>query len=108
MLARDLNEGKGSAASINGLGALAEGKHPPLLDGAKKLDKSRSAAVGDVELSDAATDIVRNDSACHSYHTRRSFVNRQIDTWSSELLGRYNGSCNTSRKRLNTPADDAL
>ena len=87
MLARDSNEGKGSAASINGLGALAEGKDPPP-DGAKKLDNSRSAAVEAIELSDAATGIVRNDSACHSYHTRRSFVNRQIDTWSSELLGR--------------------
>jgi hypothetical protein len=108
MLTRDPNEGKGSAASTNGLGALAEGKDPPLLDGAKKPDNNRSAAAEDIELSNVATGIVRNDSACHSYHTRRSFVNRQTDTWSSELLGKYKGSCKTSRNRLHTPADDAL
>ena len=108
MLARDMNEGRGSVASIKGLGALAEGKGPPLPDGVKKPDNSRSAPEGDIGTSDTAEGISRNDSACHSYHTWRSFVNRQIDTWSSELLGRYKGSCNTSRNQLNTLTDDAL
>lgn len=38
----------------------------------------------------ATTD--RKDSACHSYHTCRSLVRRQMETCSSELLGRYSGS----------------
>ncbi len=105
MLARDLNKGRGSVASIKGLGAPVEGKG---LDGIKKPDNSRSEAEGDIGFSDTAEGIARNDSACHSYHTWRSFVNRQIDTWSSELLGRYKGSYNTSRNQLNILVDDAL
>jgi hypothetical protein len=105
MLARDMNEGRGSVASIKGLGALTAGKG---LDGIKKPDNSRSAAEGDIEFSDTAEGIARNDSACHSYHTWRSFVNRQIDTWSSDLLGRYKGSYNTSRNQFKTLTDDPL
>lgn len=43
-------------------------------------------------LDAAVLGIDMNDSACHSYQTWRSLVSRQMDTWSSELLGRYNGS----------------
>jgi hypothetical protein len=34
----------------------------------------------------------KNDSACHSYHTCLSLVSLQMQTRSSESLGRYSGS----------------
>ena len=43
-------------------------------------------------LDVAVVGIDMKDSACHSYQTWCSLVSRQMDTWSSELLGRYNGS----------------
>ncbi len=55
----------------------------------------------------------RNDSAYHSYHTWRSSVRRQMETRSSELLGKYNGSyqnrhseMDDGRGRQNSTSDE--
>jgi hypothetical protein len=75
--------------SINGLGIFLDGEaknDPPL---AKLADNGE--AVGTSSVGGAPV-MFKNASACHSYHTWRWFVKRQMETWSSELLGRYNGS----------------
>ena len=36
--------------------------------------------LGDAKETIDGAGIAKNDSACHSYHTWRSFVNLQIDT----------------------------
>ena len=41
----------------------------------------------------------KNDSACHSYQTCFSVVRRQIETCSSEPLGRYSGSWHRKSER---------
>lgn len=70
---------KGSVMSAIGLGRFpgkGEGDIGPI-----EYSKSSSLVVGLLWTE-------RNDSACHSYHTCFSFVSRQIETWSSEPLGR--------------------
>jgi len=82
-----------SLESINGLGAPNE-----LKEGAVENPGLPNSS------SSPARKVVGNkmkDSACHSYHTRRSFVSRHIETWSSELLGRYNGSLGRLNEKYN-------
>jgi hypothetical protein len=77
-----------STASTRGLDTPIEGD-----DGNKavlpRLADRDNAPSG---LVTAELGIDKNDSACHSYQTWRSVVSRQIETCSSELLGRYKGS----------------
>lgn len=64
---------------------------------------------GDSMPSDVLTaelTIDKNDSACHSYQTCRSFVSRHIETCNSELLGRYKGSC--ARRESMTDTNDIV
>lgn len=81
-LAGVLNAEKKDSSSARGLGTLiGEAQFCPP---AECNDSS--------SLPPGVIGIVKNDSACHSYHTWRSFVKRQIDTCNSEWLGRYSGS----------------
>ena len=71
----------GSLLSASGLGA-------PNVDG----EEAKGCPNNNSSLDAAVLGIDMKDSACHSYQTWCSLVSRQMDTWSSELLGRYNGS----------------
>jgi len=74
----------GSLPSISGLGTPnAENEDEEVTKGCLNNKSSLVAAVLGIDMK---------DSACHSYQTWRSLVSRQMDTWSSELLGRYSGS----------------
>lgn len=77
----------GSLPSTSGLGA-------PNVDDEEE-EKScppKGCPNNNSSLDVAVLGIDMKDSACHSYQTWCSLVSRQMDTWSSELLGRYNGS----------------
>ena len=74
----------GSLPSASGLGAPNEDEEPNCpVKGVFNTNSSLDVAVLGIDIK---------DSACHSYQTWHSLVSRQIDTWSSELLGRYSGS----------------
>lgn len=80
------DNGKTSTASITGLGTAAL----VLVDAKKEPSDASTSSVCSGGSSALTTG--RNDSAYHSYQTFRSLVNRQIDTCTWELLGKYNGS----------------
>ena len=76
----------GSLPSISGLGA------PTVDDEEEEINCPPKGGPNKSSLDAAVLGIDMKDSACHSYQTWCSLVSRQMDTWSSELLGRYNGS----------------
>lgn len=67
-------------ASISGLGTLIVG------------EERREGGRGRLPFTITEGNDPKKASACHSYHTWRSFVSLQIETCNSELLGRYSGS----------------
>lgn len=97
------SKGNASTASTSGLdtdGDIDTASSFVAKDGGRREKRSTGVIAPDgdgdvVAVTTSATGACtgKNDSAHHSYHTCRLFVSRQIDTCSSELLGRYNGSC---------------
>jgi len=76
--------GLGMATGVEG---TARNDPLPLMDGVRE-----SLRLDTVSCEATTLDTGKKDSAYHSYHTCRVFVSRQMDTLSSELLGKYNGS----------------
>jgi hypothetical protein len=77
----------GSLPSATGLGATNDDDEEEEINCPPKGCPNNNSS-----LDVAVLGIDMKDSACHSYQTWCSLVSRQMDTWSSELLGRYSGS----------------
>lgn len=87
-MARLFIDGCASMASMSGLGVAI------CVEGEEK-NELWLLIIESVSSGDSAVGVLKtgiNDSAYHSYHTCLGLVRRQMETWSSELLGRYNGA----------------